>query len=176
MTTFEDPWGVLEDHGPGQALQPQSVTRAALGGAHGRRHAAHQLVEQGSDQGGLARGAATKDGDFQVAPFQFGLQALAFLAQGFPLYLITHPIKGLVDGLQVAGGGFPAATGWRLGWAGAPRAAVAAAAPPGQHQLGQPQGQGRQQQQHQGGDQPARQPIAQLPDQLVEALQHGGDQ
>ena len=146
------------------------------GGAHRRPHGAHQLAQQGANEGGFARGPRAENGDHHIAPLQFLPHAFPFLAEGLTLHRVAHLLQGLINGLEIAGRGLPAAAG-RLHRLPLPlRAGAPQGLKPGPTQLGHGQSDRRHHDQQQGTHQPFRQPVTQLPEQLVEALQHHAHQ
>ena len=123
---LQDAWGIHQPNGAIQPPQPEAIALAALGAAHGGAHLAHQLAQQGPDQGGFAHRTAAKHNNLQITPLQFGGHPLPFLAEQLPLQVIAHPLQGLIDRRQIFGGGLAPAGGlgrppWRL----APRPAAA---------------------------------------------------
>ena len=180
---FEDAGGVLQDHGPLKPPQPQAVAvgGGTGGGSHRSSHAPHQLLQQGTDQGGLAHGSTTEDHDPKIAALQLGLHADPLLLQGLPLHRIAHPFKGAVDRIEIAFRRLPTAGGplqvqRRLtATARTDGFPLAQGLEPGQAHLGEGQSDGGEHEQHQRPDQPARKPVAELPEQLIEGLQHHRD-
>ena len=136
---LQDAGGIHQPDGSIQPPQPQAIALAALGAAHGGAHLAHQLAQQGPDQGGFAHRTAAKHNDLQIAPLQFGGHPLPFLAEQLPLQVIAHPLQGLIDRRQILGCSLATAGGvgrppWRLaasGPAAAGRLAAQAGGQPG---------------------------------------------
>ena len=109
--TLENSWCVHQLEAPLQSLEAEPVGLGFGGGAHGRTHVPNDLVEQRTDQGGLAAGSGAKDHQGQVAALQLLGHPLSLLSKSFSAHGIVELVEKAIDTFQTLFGGLTTGVG-----------------------------------------------------------------